>query len=161
MLISSLILSFSHSLLFNRYDVELYTIIIRHQHGHGVPVGFLVTNDKTARPIMEWLLYLCNELHVTPNYVSMDDSATELYAVNGAFPSATTFLCVWHVIKAWRDQANSKVVPFADDLVEANNEDSEDGSNRDNIQNNQTKKKKNNIDDLGKSKYTEMKSLNF
>lgn len=110
---------------------------------------------------MEWLLYLRNELHFTPNYVSMDDSATELYAVNGAFPSATTFLCVWHVIKAWRDQANSKVVPFADDLVEANDEDSEDGGNGDNIQYNQTKRRKNNTDELCKSKYTGMKSHNF
>lgn len=98
-----------------------------------------MTNDKTARPIQEWLLDLHDKLHVTPNYVAMDDSATELYAVNGAFPSATTFLCVWHIIKAWREQANTKVVPFADDLGE---EGEEDGEGVEDGVDNQSKKKK-------------------
>jgi hypothetical protein len=72
----------------------------------------MATNDKTARPLQEWLMDLKKHTGTKPSFVTLDDSAIELYAVEGAFGTmdTRTLLCQWHVSKAWRKQAMSCVV---------------------------------------------------
>ncbi|GJJ71619.1 hypothetical protein EMPS_03969 [Entomortierella parvispora] len=111
-----------------RYNFQMYTIIVRHQQGHGIPAGFMITNDKTARPLWEWMSALKEELKLSPKHIVMDDFTNDLNAFegDGPFNTTNTFLCGWHILKACRRQARGIAVAFPDD-VDNDNNDNNDG----------------------------------
>ncbi|KAG0366099.1 hypothetical protein BGZ54_005816 [Gamsiella multidivaricata] len=67
----------------------------------GIPVAFLLTEDKTSASLQLWLMEL-KSLVGGFRYITTDDAGVERYAIEGAFgDSVKIHLCPWHVARAW------------------------------------------------------------
>ncbi|KAF9313704.1 hypothetical protein BG006_004095, partial [Podila minutissima] len=85
-----------------RFDYELFTVIIQDPESmSGVPVAFLLTNNKTAEPLAGFLAAL-QKLIPPIQYITTDDSSMEQLAIKDAFDGRVRIhLCLWHVARAW------------------------------------------------------------
>ncbi|KAF9578689.1 hypothetical protein BGW38_005400, partial [Lunasporangiospora selenospora] len=93
---------------------ELFTAMVAHSTGKGIPAAFLLTNDKSG-----WLTHIRKHLMRTDKdgaeycllkTIVIDDSQTEKNAINKAFgPDICIHLCLWHVQRNWSRQLQSKV----------------------------------------------------
>ena len=90
----------------------LYTIVVKHDFaGCGIPVAFMVTNTETQNPIARWLTWLKECLQLPCNFNFMIDcSATEMAAISSVFGEPQIKLCHWHMLRAMRSQAGSKII---------------------------------------------------
>jgi hypothetical protein len=70
-------------------DQVLYTLLIRDNAiGRGWPVGFMITNDKTVGPIVQWFQYLKDQnLLVNPKQFTIDCCQAEVNAIQATFPT--------------------------------------------------------------------------
>ena len=89
----------------------LYSILVKHDDaGCGVPVAFMITNSEAQRPLARWLTLLKEKLLLPISPIIMIDcSATEMAAIGTAFENPQIRLCHWHMLRAMRNQANSKI----------------------------------------------------
>jgi hypothetical protein len=87
---SSFCLDATHGISQN-IDEILYTLIIRDKHiGRGWPVAYMVTNDKTVGPIVQWLQFLRDQnVMVNPKQFTIDCCAAEVNASKATFPPTT------------------------------------------------------------------------
>ena len=89
----------------------LYTIVVKHDKaGHGVPVAFMLTSSEAQGPLAKWLLWLKQNvaLKKAPAFM-IDCSKTEMAALRTAFGDPEIRLCYWHMLRAIRMQAPSKL----------------------------------------------------
>lgn len=96
--------------LFIRKKRLLFTIVVKNDHNFGIPVAFLITSRGKSDVIADWLLSLAEKVgnEFNPTVAITDHGSTEIKAINTAFPQCRVFLCIWHVLKAWRTQCRSK-----------------------------------------------------
>ncbi|KAF9079097.1 hypothetical protein BGX23_005079, partial [Mortierella sp. AD031] len=67
-------------------SAELYTVIVQDpQTMRGIPVAFLLTEDKTAEPLQDWLLALEAYAGTSFRYITTDDSKVEYKAIKDGF----------------------------------------------------------------------------
>lgn len=94
----------------NRKIGLLFTIVVKNDHGFGIPVAFLVTRKGKSPVIADWLkeLAIKTDSGFNPKVAITDHGSTEIKAINDAFPGCKVFLCIWHVMKAWRTQCKPK-----------------------------------------------------
>lgn len=94
-----------------RSDEILYTIVIRDgATDRGVPCGYMITNDHSLGPIVQWLQHLKdNNLIVDPKQFTIDRSTAETNAIDTIFPGCQIQYCPFHVSQAWYRQLNTKV----------------------------------------------------
>jgi hypothetical protein len=94
-----------------RADDILYTLVIRDPHlGRGFPCGYMVTNDHSLGPIVQWLQFLKEEsVIVNPLQFTIDCSDSETNAINNIFPDCSIQYCLFHVSQAWNRQLALKV----------------------------------------------------
>lgn len=105
----------------------LYTLVCRCRvTGKGKPVAWMITNSESQYPIRFWLQWLKDAHGYQPSKVMIDNSNTEIAAINKAFnipPEANgdddsiiynnnvkILICHWHLLKAWKKAILSKVV---------------------------------------------------
>ena len=94
----------------SRYkDGVLYTMVVRDSvAGHGVPITYLFTNDLSSRPLLGWLHSL-SLIGLNPQRFTIDRSLPEDNAIIQVWPSCSIQHCIWHVIRAWMQNVQSKV----------------------------------------------------
>ena len=111
---TSFCLDSTHGISSNIADV-LYTLIIRDDTiGRGWPVAYMITNDHSVGPIVEWLQHLRNaQLLINPKQFTVDCCQTEVVAISNTFDPAVTKIqfCVFHVTQAWNKHLSSVSVP--------------------------------------------------
>lgn len=95
----------------SRSDEILYTIVIRDDRlGRGFPCGYMITNEHSLGPIVQWLQFLKNKgLIVDPLQFTIDCSDSETSAINNIFPGCSIQYCLFHVSQAWNRQLALKV----------------------------------------------------
>ncbi|OAD72396.1 hypothetical protein PHYBLDRAFT_169527 [Phycomyces blakesleeanus NRRL 1555(-)] len=94
-----------------RLDDILYTIVIRDQElDRGFPCAYMLTNDHSLGPIVQWLKHLKdNQLVVNPRQFTINCSDTETNALMTIFPGCQIQYCLFHVSQTWYRQLNLKV----------------------------------------------------
>ncbi|KAG2228684.1 hypothetical protein INT48_005377 [Thamnidium elegans] len=94
-----------------RTDEILYTIVIRDNHpGRSFPCGYMITNDHSLGPIVQWLQFLKNKgVIVDPLLFTIDCSDSEMNAINNFFSGCSIQYCLFHVSQAWNRQLVLKV----------------------------------------------------
>lgn len=94
-----------------RSDEILYTIVIKDDYlGRGFPCAYMVTNDHSLGPIVQWLQFLKSKgLIVDPLQFTIDCSDAETNAINNIFPGCAIQYCLFHVSQAWNRQIALKV----------------------------------------------------
>ncbi|KAI7851458.1 hypothetical protein BDC45DRAFT_467240, partial [Circinella umbellata] len=66
-----------------KHDCYLYTLVARcTTTGKGKPLGWMITNSQAQYPILYWLKWLKDEHGYIPSRVMIDDSDTEIIAIN-------------------------------------------------------------------------------
>lgn len=95
----------------NSRKAYLYTIVVKHDRaGKGVPVAFMLTSSEAQGPLTSWLLWLKHSLPLEKSPIFMIDcSKTEMAAINTVFQNPEIRLCFWHMLRAIRMQASSKI----------------------------------------------------
>ena len=103
-------------------DCYLYTIVARcRTTGKGKPLAWMITNSQAQYPILFWLKWSKDEHGFVPERVMIDDSDTEIIAINKAYNSVndetSTFtntvmilICQWHILKAWKKNILTKLL---------------------------------------------------
>ncbi|OAD68351.1 hypothetical protein PHYBLDRAFT_68897 [Phycomyces blakesleeanus NRRL 1555(-)] len=94
-----------------RSDDILYTIVIRNEElDRGFPCAYMLTNDHSLGPIVQWLKHLKdNQLVVNPWQFTIDCSDAETNALMTIFPGCQIQYCLFHVSQAWYRRLNLKV----------------------------------------------------
>ncbi|OAD68362.1 hypothetical protein PHYBLDRAFT_150542 [Phycomyces blakesleeanus NRRL 1555(-)] len=94
-----------------RSDDILYTIVIRNEElDRGFPCAYMLTNDHSLGPIVQWLKHLKdNQLVVNPWQFTIDCSDAETNALMAIFPGCQIQYCLFHVSQAWYRRLNLKV----------------------------------------------------
>ncbi len=89
----------------------LYTIVVKHDvAGKGVPVAFMITSSEAQGPLASWLLWLKQSVNLVESPIFMIDcSKKEMAAITSAFNEPEIRLCYWHMLRAIRMQATSKI----------------------------------------------------
>jgi len=92
-------------------SAELYTIIVQDPHTlRGIPVAFLLTEDKTAEPLQQWLVGVEAYAGISFRYITTDDSSVEYKAIKqGLGDHVRIHLCLWHIARAWNTQIKARV----------------------------------------------------
>ncbi|KAG2220710.1 hypothetical protein INT45_012574 [Circinella minor] len=68
------------------HDCYLYTLVARCRiTGKGKPLTWMITNSQAQYPILYWLQWLKDEHGYVPSRVMIDDSNTEIAAINKAY----------------------------------------------------------------------------
>ena len=79
----------------------------------GVPVAWMVTNNEGQEPIVRWLTWLRDTHRFSPSSVMVDNSNTEIAAINQVYGEppyeVKVLICHWHILKAWRKNICMKV----------------------------------------------------
>lgn len=87
----------------------------------------MVTNSEAQYPITHWLQWLKEEYHYVPSSIMIDNSDTEIVAINKAYnvnvgdDTSDTYLntkiliCHWHILKCWKKNILAKVVAAPSD----------------------------------------------
>ncbi|KAF9271333.1 hypothetical protein BGZ74_006177, partial [Mortierella antarctica] len=90
---------------------ELYTIIAQDPRTmRGIPAAFLLTDDRTSKPLELWLSSLQQQIDVPFHYITTDDSKVEFKAIKDAFGGTVkVHLCLWHVARSWSQKARSLI----------------------------------------------------
>ncbi|KAG2216820.1 hypothetical protein INT45_013892 [Circinella minor] len=90
-------------------DGVLYTMVIRDSvSGRGVPITYLFTNDLSSRPLLGWFHSL-SSIGLNPQRFTIDRSLPEDNAIIQVWPSCSIQHCIWHVMRAWMQNVQSKV----------------------------------------------------
>ena len=91
------------------HDGILYTMVIRHPiAGRGVPVSYLLTDDKSSLPLLGWFRSLAS-LGLNPQRITIDHDYSEDNAISDVWPECTIQHCIWHVVRAWMKHIHLKV----------------------------------------------------
>jgi hypothetical protein len=83
----------------SRSNEVLYSLVIRHPGtGKGVPVGYLLTNDQSVAPVLEWLKFFRDNCSMQLEQVTVDCSIPEADAIRATFGGNCRIqLCFLHV----------------------------------------------------------------
>ncbi|KAL0087492.1 hypothetical protein J3Q64DRAFT_1885443 [Phycomyces blakesleeanus] len=86
-----------------RLDDILYTIVICDEElDRGFPCAYMLTNDHSLGPIVQWLKHLKdNQLIVNPWQFTIDCSDAETNVLMAIFPGCQIQYCLFHVSQAW------------------------------------------------------------
>ncbi|KAG1573839.1 hypothetical protein G6F50_002496 [Rhizopus delemar] len=91
----------------SRSNEVLYSLVVRHSDtGKGVPVGYLLTNDQSVTPVLEWLKFFRDHCSMQPEQITVDCSIPEADANRVTFgENCRIQLCFFHVAQCCRNLA--------------------------------------------------------
>jgi hypothetical protein len=104
----------------------LYTLVARCRvTGKGKPLVWMITNSGSQFPVRHWLQWLKDVHGYQPSKIMIDNSDTEIKAINMTYnvPSTASdreeyivfntnvkiLICHWHILKAWKKAILTKV----------------------------------------------------
>ncbi|XP_048035534.1 uncharacterized protein LOC125261036 isoform X2 [Megalobrama amblycephala] len=96
----------------NQYNFPLYTLAIRDDHGHGVPVAFIVTSNEKEATLEIALQQLRRVCPTAPRCFMVDKDMCEINASRKVFPESDILLCWYHVMQAivrWLSKTDSGI----------------------------------------------------
>ncbi|EIE84655.1 hypothetical protein RO3G_09365 [Rhizopus delemar RA 99-880] len=95
----------------SRSSEVLYSLVVRHPDtGKGVPVGYMITNDQSVTPVLNWLRFLKNNCAMSPEQITIDCSIPESDAIRATFGGNCRIqLCLFHVAQCWSRNLATKV----------------------------------------------------
>ncbi|XP_055070281.2 uncharacterized protein [Misgurnus anguillicaudatus] len=95
----------------NQYNFPLYTLAIRDDYGHGVPIAFIITSsEKEATLVMA--LQQFKRVCPAPRCFMVDKDMCEINALRKVFSESDILLCWYHVMQAvvrWLTKTDSGV----------------------------------------------------
>ena len=98
----------THDVCFYNQGV-LYTMVIRDPvAGRGVPIAYLLTDDQSSTALSGWFRSLAS-IGLNPQCITIDRSLPEDNAIVEVWPSCTIQHCIWHVMRAWMTNVQSKI----------------------------------------------------
>ncbi|XP_056587061.1 uncharacterized protein LOC130407814 isoform X4 [Triplophysa dalaica] len=95
----------------NQYNFPLYTLAIRDDYGHGVPVAFIVTSNE-KESTLGLALQQFRRVCPAPRCFMVDKDMCEINALRRVFPESDILLCWYHVMQAvvrWLSKTDSGV----------------------------------------------------
>ncbi|EIE76691.1 hypothetical protein RO3G_01395 [Rhizopus delemar RA 99-880] len=95
----------------SRSNEVLYSLVVRHSDtGKGVPVGYLLTNDQSVTPVLEWLKFFRDHCSMQPEQITVDCSIPEADAIRVTLgENCRIQLCFFHVAQCWSRNLATKV----------------------------------------------------
>jgi hypothetical protein len=95
----------------SRSSEVLYSLVVRHPDtGKGVPVGYMITNNQSVAPVLNWLRFLKNNCAMSPEQITIDCSIPESDAIRATFgENCRIQLCLFHVAQFWSRNLATKV----------------------------------------------------
>ncbi|KAI9247952.1 hypothetical protein BDA99DRAFT_564922 [Phascolomyces articulosus] len=69
----------------------------------------MFTNDHSAGPIQQWLIFLCDNCSFVIQQMTIDCSILEVNAIQSVYLNAMIYYCAFHVLQAWNCNLKSKV----------------------------------------------------
>ncbi|XDV36723.1 hypothetical protein PO909_006453 [Leuciscus waleckii] len=96
----------------NQYSFPLFTLLVRDDHGHGVPVAYIITSSETQETLTLALQRLRPLFPKPPRCFMVDKDMSEINALNDVFPESDVLLCWYHVLQAvvrWLMKSDSGV----------------------------------------------------
>ncbi|KAI9243252.1 hypothetical protein BDA99DRAFT_544547 [Phascolomyces articulosus] len=73
---------------------ENYTIF----NGTGYPIAYMFTNDHSAGPIQQWLIFLCDSYSFIIQQITIDYSILEVNAIQSVYPNTMIYYCAFYVL---------------------------------------------------------------
>ena len=77
----------------------------------GVPVAWMVSSDGKEETIYLFLTVFHSRNPVVPRYILSDRDEAQLSAIRRVYKSSHLFLCLWHVLHAWRAHLRTSQYP--------------------------------------------------
>ncbi|KAI2645117.1 Protein FAR1-RELATED SEQUENCE 8 [Labeo rohita] len=86
----------------NQYSFPLFTLLVRDDHGHGLPVAYIITSSETQETLKLALQKLRPVFPKPPRCFMVDKDMSEINALNEVFPKSDVLLCWYHVLQVMR-----------------------------------------------------------
>ncbi|EIE88594.1 hypothetical protein RO3G_13305 [Rhizopus delemar RA 99-880] len=95
----------------SRSSEVLYSLVVRYPDtGKGVPVGYVITNNQSVAPVLNWLRFLKDNCAMSPEQITIDCSIPESDAIRATFgENCRIQLCLFHVAQFWSRNLATKV----------------------------------------------------
>lgn len=93
-------------------NMSLFTLLVRDNFGHGIPVAWLLSTNATEDSIHHFLsLVLAQNPDITPFQFMTDRDMAQINSIRRLYTSAKIFLCWWHVLHAWQQHFSLSAYP--------------------------------------------------
>jgi len=84
-------------------NLNLTTIVVRDDWGHGIPIAWMLSSSGTEVTITYFIrLILDRNPSVCPRNVMSDRDHAQINSCMKIWTTAIVFLCWWHVLHAWQ-----------------------------------------------------------
>ncbi|XP_076144083.1 uncharacterized protein LOC143126043 [Alosa pseudoharengus] len=96
----------------NQYDFPLLTLLVRDDHGRGVPVAYAIVSNECQSTLEKALAQLSKQFLCPPRAFMVDKDYAEINALSSTFPESAILLCWYHVLQAverWLSKTDSSV----------------------------------------------------
>ncbi|XP_076125981.1 uncharacterized protein LOC143139222 isoform X1 [Alosa pseudoharengus] len=96
----------------NQYDFPLLTLLVRDDHGRGVPVAYAIVSNECQNTLEKALAQLRKQFLCPPRAFMVDKDYAEINALSSTFPESAILLCWYHVLQAverWLSKTDSSV----------------------------------------------------
>uniref|UniRef100_A0AAX7VUA0 ZSWIM1/3 RNaseH-like domain-containing protein n=1 Tax=Astatotilapia calliptera TaxID=8154 RepID=A0AAX7VUA0_ASTCA len=96
----------------NQYSFPLFTLVVRDDHGHGVPVAYAIVSNESQKTLETVLGIVCEHFPTSPRAFMVDKDFAEINALQKVFPESAILLCWYHVLQAvnrWLSKSESGV----------------------------------------------------
>ncbi|SAL97852.1 hypothetical protein [Absidia glauca] len=91
-------------------EVIMYSLVVAHRNtGQGYPVAYMLTNDHTVGPLVQWLGFLKSNAGMNPSQITIDCSIPEVNAIKATFSGVVIRFCAFHVVQAMKRQVERVV----------------------------------------------------
>ncbi|KAG1147576.1 hypothetical protein G6F37_001447 [Rhizopus arrhizus] len=94
----------------SRSNEVLYSLVVRHSDTEkGVPVDYLLINDQSVAPVLEWLKLFRDNCSMQPEQITVDCSIPEADAIRANFgENCRIQSCFLHVAQCWSRNLETK-----------------------------------------------------
>ncbi|KAG0738723.1 hypothetical protein G6F57_006504 [Rhizopus arrhizus] len=95
----------------SRSNEALYSLAVRHPDTEKeVPVDYLLTNDQSVAPVLEWLKFFRDNCSMQPEQITVDCSIPDADAIRATFgQNCRIQSCFFHVAQCWSRNLATKV----------------------------------------------------
>ncbi|KAG0221052.1 hypothetical protein BGX31_010245 [Mortierella sp. GBA43] len=91
---------------------QLYTIVVKHDRGFGIPVAYLLTKKSDLQVLSGWLKKLAMRMGESfkPSVIVTDQGSVEMKAIKSAFSQCKIVFCTGHTLRSWKQNHHERGV---------------------------------------------------
>ncbi|KAG9273244.1 hypothetical protein AMEX_G12351 [Astyanax mexicanus] len=100
----------------NQYNFPLFTLAVKDEYGHGVPIAYMITSSEKQATLELALQKLRHTFLTPPRCFMVDKDLCEINGLRAVFPESDVLLCWYHVMQAvvrWISKTESGVSGFS------------------------------------------------